>query len=74
MKDKRQRFEEVAGKRVRFIIDKLDLLGNCSNRNNYEYNEEDTKKMFGAIKEAIRLTELRFQNELSKSKKNKFKF
>ena len=34
----------------------------------------DTKKMFGAIKEALRLTELRFQNELNKSNKNKFEF
>ena len=40
MKTKRQRFEEVAGKRVQFIINKMDQLGNCSNRNNYEYNED----------------------------------
>lgn len=74
MKSKRQRFEEVAGRRVQFIINKLDQLGNCSNRNNYEYSEEDTKKMFSAIKEAVRLTELRFHNEVKKSSKNKFEF
>ena len=74
MKTKGERFEEVAGKRVQFIINKMDQLGNCSNRNNYEYHEEDTKKMFGAIKEALRLTELRFPNEFNKSNKNKFEF
>ena len=58
MKTKRQRFEEVAGRRVQFILSKLDQLGKCSNRNNYEYSEEDVRKMFGAVKEALKITEI----------------
>ena len=43
---KRQRFEKVASNRVQKILDFLNLLQNCSNRNNYEYTEEDVEHMF----------------------------
>lgn len=70
----RQRFEKVAGKRVQFILDKLELLGNCANSSNYDYSEEDVKKMFSAIRSRTRQVEALFQDELSKQDKSKFKF
>lgn len=72
--EKRKRFEKVASKRVQFIIDKLDLLGNCSSRSNYEYSEEDVKKMFVAIKDKLRQVEVLYKEEISKQNKEKFKF
>jgi hypothetical protein len=72
--EKRDRFEKVASKRVQFIIDKLDLLGNCSNRSNYEYSEDDVKKMFSTIKARTKQIEALFKEELAKQNKNKFKF
>lgn len=72
--ERRKRFEKVASKRVQFIIDKLDLLGNCSNRSNYEYSEEDVRKMFGAIKSRTKQIEALFKEELEKQNKSKFKF
>ena len=72
--EKRMRFEKVAGKRVQFILDKLDLLGNCSNRSNYEYSEEDVKKMFKTLKERIKQVEALYKDELNKQQKKKFKF
>lgn len=74
MKSKRIRFEEIASKRVQYIIDKMELLGNCSNRNNYEFAEEDVKKMFSVIREQLKKTESKFNDELQKQNKNKFKF
>lgn len=74
MKTKRKRFEEVAGKRVQYIIDKLELLSNCSNRNNYEYNEEDVKKMFTVIRDQLKMAELKFSDEIRKKTKTTFKF
>jgi hypothetical protein len=74
MKSKRERFEVVAGKRVQVILDKLDLLGNCANKNNYEYESSDVVKMFTAIKESLKRAEIRFEDELSKQEKKKFKF
>lgn len=49
MVTKRERFEKVAVARVNKIIKDLRLLGNCSNKNNYEYSEKDVKKIFSAI-------------------------
>ena len=74
MKTKRQRFEKVAGNRVQSIIDKLELLGNCSNRNNYEYNEQDVRKMFDAIREHLKISEQRFNQKITRDRKTKFKF
>jgi hypothetical protein len=71
---RRTRFESVAGRRVQNILDSLDILGNCANRNNYEYTEEDVKKMFSAIKEKLKLTENKYIGEVSKKSSNKFKF
>lgn len=74
MSIKSDRFEKVASKRVQDVISKLSLLANCSNRNNYDYSEDMVKKMFIAIKEQLRKTELKFDDELSKKSKKVFKF
>ncbi len=71
---RRQRFEKVAARRTQNILDYLDSLSKCSNKNNYEYSEEDVKKMIKAIKEKLFQTESAFESELNKSKKNQFKF
>ncbi len=74
VKSKRDRFTHVAGNRVQGILDKLDLLGNCSNRNNYDYEEKDVRKMFLAIREKLKQSEIKFEEEISKKQKTKFKF
>lgn len=73
-KSRRERFENVAGKRVQYILDKIELLGNCANRNNYEYNSDDVRKMFVAIKETLKRAEVNFGDELTKQEKKKFQF
>ena len=52
--EKRQRFEKVAGNRVQRVLDTLQLLKNCSNRNNYEYSESDVEQMFSEITKALK--------------------
>jgi len=71
---KRERFEKVASNRVQKIIDYISLLGNCSNRNNYEYSDDDVRKMFSVIKDQLKNSEALFGTAISKSEKNKFKF
>ncbi|HLF64578.1 MAG TPA: hypothetical protein VI603_12530 [Saprospiraceae bacterium] len=73
-KSRRERFEDVAGKRVQYVLNKLELLGNCSNRNNYQYEPEDVRKMFSAIRDALKRAEAKFDGELTKHDKTKFKF
>ena len=53
--EKRQRFEKVAGNRVQKILDTLQLLKNCSNRNNYEYSESDVEFMFSEILKGVKV-------------------
>ena len=71
---KRLRFEKIASNRVQKILDTLNSLSNCSNKNNYEYSKEDTDAMFKSLKDKLRETELIFQSKINKSETNKFKF
>ena len=48
-KEKMDRFKRVAENRTNKIIDQIRLLGNCANKSNYEYSDEDVKKIFSAI-------------------------
>lgn len=72
--EKRQRFEKVAGNRVQKVLDTLQLLKNCSNRNNYEYTEQDVEQMFSEISKALKDARATYTNELSKTNKLGFTF
>ena len=63
---RRNRFTKVATNRVQKIIDYLNLLQNCSNRRNYEYDEEDVNHMFEEISKALKDAKAVYANELSK--------
>lgn len=71
---KRQRFEKVAGNRVQKVIDFLNLLQNCANRNNYQYTEADVEHMFNEINKALKETRAKYTTELNKSNKTGFTF
>lgn len=71
---RRERFENVAARRTQRILEFLDSLSNCSNRSNYEFTEEDVKKMFKAIREATNRSESAFGKVINKEEKNTFKF
>lgn len=42
--EKAERFKRVAENRTNKIIEQIRLLGNCANKSNYEYNDQDVKK------------------------------
>ena len=71
---KRQRFENVASNRVQRILDTLQLLQNCSNKNNYKYKEKDVDKMFSEISSAVKDAKQAYIKELNKGNKSGFKF
>jgi hypothetical protein len=70
---RRKRFEEIASGRVNRIIISLQSLEKCSNVYNYEYNEEDVRKMMAVLKKQMDELKLAFDKGLSKEKKE-FKF
>jgi len=49
------RFKRLATQRTNAALDKLRLLGNLSNKSNYEYTEEDVNKIFFAIDSQLRI-------------------
>ena len=71
---KRERFKKVAGNRVQRILDTLQLLKKCSNRNNYEYSESDVEQMFSEISKALKESRATYSNELHKTNKQGFTF
>lgn len=64
-----ERFRRLASQRTSAIIDKLRLLGNLSNKSNYEYSEEDLRKIMSAIETQLKITKARFTG----NKKSEFK-
>jgi hypothetical protein len=66
---KRDDFKRIATKRTNDVLEKLRILGNCSNKSNYEYNEEDIKIIFTEIEKKTKQVRAQF----SFQKDNKFK-
>jgi len=73
MKSKRERFENIASKRIQKVLDTLESLSKCANKNNYEYYDKDIHKMIMAIKNKVKFVEDTFKQRLD-NKKNTFKF
>lgn len=71
---RRARFEKVAANRVANALKILDSLEKCSNKNNYEYNSEDIRKMEKALKDKVSDVIKAFTKELEKGKDTGFKF
>ena len=64
-----ERFKRVAEARTNTVIDKLRILGNLSNRQMYNYSEEDINKIFRAINNQIKEVRAKFNSK----KEEKFK-
>jgi hypothetical protein len=67
---KRERFIRIVESRVNKILYNLDNLGKCSNKRNYEYSEEDVRRIFREIERKVKETRLNFQD----GARNKGKF
>ncbi|MBA7629308.1 hypothetical protein ES703_36806 [subsurface metagenome] len=59
----RERFVELAEKRVTRAIKNLRLIGNLSNRSNYSYTNEDVKKIISALESELRNLKRRFSSQ-----------
>jgi hypothetical protein len=61
--EKKNRFKKVATYRTNQIIKYLNLLSNCSNKNNYDYDQKDVNKIFSAIDDALKETKLKYKSK-----------
>ena len=71
---RRKRFENIAANRVARILKGLESLEKCSNKNNYEYNSDDIRKMEKALRDKLSDVIKSFNKELDKGKQSEFKF
>ena len=65
---KREAFLRLATRRTDAVLDRIRVLGHCANRHQYEYNQEDVKKIFRTIEAELRSVKAKFQN----AQKSKF--
>lgn len=68
--DKHQKFIETCEKRVNDIVIKIENLENLSNKNAYEYTNEEVEKMFDKIQDTLNNAKMSFESQ----KKIRFKF
>ena len=57
-----QRFKRLAEVRTKQVLDKLRILGNCSNRQIYSYSREDIDKIFSVIDKQIKAVKSNFNH------------
>lgn len=64
--DKREKFKELAEKRVNRAIKDIRLVGNLANRNNYSYTDQDSTKICAALESEIKSLRAKFSSEDNK--------
>lgn len=58
----REKFVRLATKRVNNALKAIELIGNLSNRSNYDYTAEDAEKIFVALNKELKVCRERFIN------------
>lgn len=70
---KKDRFKNVAGRRVQKVLDDLESLSKCANKSTYDYTDDEVRKMLKAINEKVALVKAAFSAN-SKTGKQTFEF
>ena len=58
---RKQKFQRLAEARINRLLHIIRLIGNLSNKSNYDFDKKDISKIFKAIEEETENTKLRFQ-------------
>lgn len=56
-----ERFKRLASKRTNEVLRRLKILGNCANRQVYEYTNEDIEKIFSTIEKRAKEIKAKFR-------------
>lgn len=48
-----EKFCRIAENRTNNVLNALRLLGNCANRSNYDYTEQQVEQIFKAVDKAV---------------------
>ena len=63
----RDKFVELAQKRVSRVVKDIRLIGNLSNRTNYSYADDDVKKIVSTLKSEISRLQKRFETSVTEN-------
>jgi hypothetical protein len=63
----RRKFVDLASKRVNRTLKDIQLIGNLSNRSNYDYTDQDVAKIFKALADEIAVCRKRFEQASRKA-------
>lgn len=69
----REKFIELANKRVSKALKAIQLIGNLSNRSNYDYMEDDVVKIMKALTDDVAACRKRFDLSLKKHRNTGFR-
>ncbi len=58
--NRRERFKRLATARTNTVLQKLKVLGNCANRQAYEYTEEEIDKIFASVDKYLKSIKSKF--------------
>lgn len=64
---RKEQFRRVATRRTNEILNRIRVLGNCSNKSSYTYTDEEVNKIFSAIEKELRNTKSKFTNRKKKN-------
>ena len=65
MSDRLGNFERLAEKRVNEALKKIRLIGNLSNKKNYEYTDQHAQQIIDALDAELKGLKLKFKNDES---------
>ena len=68
----REKFVDLAKKRVSKAMKDIHLVGNLSNRSNYDYTEDDVTKIMKALSDELAACRKKFDVALKKQSKTSF--
>ncbi len=63
MESKNDKFKRLANKRVPAAIDKLELIKNLANTNNYDYTKKETDEIIKVLNKSINEIKQAFNNK-----------
>lgn len=68
-RDPRAKFVELANARVVRAINDLRLVGNLSNRKNYEYTDDEARKIIRVLESEVDILKEKFRSKPAEQKK-----
>jgi hypothetical protein len=68
----RKKFVRLAEARVGRALKAIQLIGNLSNRSNYDFTDDDVTRIFKALNDEVSACRTRFEIARKKSKQTRF--